>query len=254
MRFKQFGKVTRDAVVVAGEFDPLTYEHLDLFKRMAAHAKEKNLSPVVVLFYPRPIDFVMQKPHSVYYNSTDFIIEKIRECGIEAVLMAKFTSKDAASDALTFFPKLATRLRFREFWIGNGQSFGKGKGGTPEAIFSMQDQLGFTASIIEDVRKRANAKVILSDLENGGFRYSNRELPYRPTWKRNKDGYITCNWKDGKYTVCIQPLHDNESRRQKIKFETEATRISDGLVKIDLPPGEYEYFSIIGSPGKTLTA
>lgn len=247
MRFKLNGSLTKPAVAIFGEFDPLTYEHLDLIKKLVKYSKTKNLSSLVIIPYPRPIDYIMERGESIYYNDMKFIKEVMLNKGINAVLFAYFNKYDAHSDMTKFMPKLIKNVRLQEFWIGESQSFGRGMGGTQNSVIELSKEYNFDVKLLKKKDCCFNPRNILGKLELGKFRYDSKLLPYPPTWRKTKIGYLNCRWRMRSCKVILtnEIMEKPNEIAKIIKIKTE--KINDTNIKILFPSGNYKYLNIISS-------
>lgn len=177
-------KQLRGAVIAIGNFDGIHRGHQQLLAETQAEAKRRNTHWGLVTFEPHPRTFF--RPAEPAFRLTPLPLK----ARLVAALGASFTSVlafDAALAAMTpedFVRKeLSERLGVAHVVTGYDFHFGHGRKGTPETMRALGQQLGFGATVIDQVTDDDgfapfSSSAIRDSLRHGHVSEAARQLGY----------------------------------------------------------------------------
>ncbi|MGH2587355.1 MAG: hypothetical protein ACRDJE_20765, partial [Dehalococcoidia bacterium] len=129
-----FGRIDAPAVAIVGTWDPFLPVHQDLCDTLVRHARERGLASAAILLHPNPFRFIVGPDAAPAYEDVHARIWQIRQCGLDGVLKVHLTRRDVDLGAAEFFDVVTPALDISELWLGARQSFGRGPGGSRQAI------------------------------------------------------------------------------------------------------------------------
>lgn len=141
------------SVVTVGAFDGVHLGHQAVLRKVRERARELGLVSVVITFEPLPREFFARSEVLPLLSSAREKFEIIRNCGIDHVLMLRFSATLAAMSAEEFVSQiLIGRLAVREIWIGEDFRFGQARRGDLALLRNMGASNGFQAETIAPFR------------------------------------------------------------------------------------------------------
>lgn len=147
----------KGSVSTVGVFDGVHVGHRKILREVAASAKKRGLKSVVMTFYPHPVKILNPGSKIPSLISLDHRIKLIEDCGIDILIIVKFTLFFAAVSAESFARSvLLKKLGTRYFYVGKNFYFGrKGKAGEKELI-AIAKRLGFGVRVLSPVKISGN--------------------------------------------------------------------------------------------------
>jgi len=200
------------AVITIGNFDGVHLGHREIFRKIVKEAGERNTKSVVITFDPHP-QKIMHPEKRPFFLLTPLNqkLDLIRSCGVDAVILIKFSTEFAEITAGEFVENILWgKLRLSKLFVGYDYVFGKGKGGNAEFLKAYGKKLGFQVEEISAVKTdgmiSSSTNIRLSILE-GNVKLASEMLgrPYGVSgtvvkgYRRGTDiGYPTANIKSEK--------------------------------------------------------
>ena len=200
------------AVITIGNFDGVHLGHREIFRKIVKEAGERNTKSVVITFDPHP-QKIMHPEKRPFFLLTPLNqkLDLIRSCGVDAVILIKFSTEFAEITAGEFVENILWgKLRLSKLFVGYDYVFGKGKGGNAEFLKAYGEKLGFQVEEISAVKTdgmiSSSTNIRLSILE-GNVKLASEMLgrPYGVSgtvvkgYRRGTDiGYPTANIKSEK--------------------------------------------------------
>ncbi|MCD6487550.1 MAG: bifunctional riboflavin kinase/FAD synthetase [Syntrophobacterales bacterium] len=200
------------AVITIGNFDGVHLGHREIFRKIVKEAGERNTKSVVITFDPHP-QKIMHPEKRPFFLLTPLNqkLDLIRSCGVDAVILIKFSTEFAEITAGEFVENILWgKLRLSKLFVGYDYVFGKDKGGNAEFLKAYGKKLGFQVEEISAVKTdgmiSSSTNIRLSILE-GNVKLASEMLgrPYGVSgtvvkgYRRGTDiGYPTANIKSEK--------------------------------------------------------
>ncbi len=142
----------RGSVVCIGAFDGVHRGHRAVVERVRERARELGLAAIAVSFAPIPRAYFARGASIPQLTAPAEKAALLLDAAADSVLLLRFDAAMAATSAEDFVARvLATRLRAREVWVGEGFRFGHARGGDFTLLQRMGAQIGFDARSIEPV-------------------------------------------------------------------------------------------------------
>ncbi|RMH60923.1 MAG: bifunctional riboflavin kinase/FAD synthetase [Zetaproteobacteria bacterium] len=139
----------RHGAITVGNFDGVHLGHEQIIAETRGHALAVNGPALAVTFepHPRAILFPHEAPRRLCHLHER--LERLNQCGLDAVLLLHFDHNLAAWSAESFVRRLHETLAFRHIHAGYDFAFGHGRSGDASLLRRIGGQLGFTVSIAE---------------------------------------------------------------------------------------------------------
>lgn len=138
-------------VVTLGNFDGFHMGHKRIIAQTVAAAGEKGLQAVAMTFHPHPRQ-LFSGDLSVL-TPLENKVALLAESGLDALVVQPFTREFAALAPQAFVRDILLQgLGTRHLVVGYDYSFGRGAGGTTQALQHWGQELGFTCNVVEAVR------------------------------------------------------------------------------------------------------
>ena len=155
--------VGRPTALTLGIFDGVHRGHQALMQRLIESAARAGLASGVVTLHPHPRQVINPAVAIQYITSLEDRLDLLRGLGLQCVAPVTFTSELAQTDAASFVRLLVDHLQMQHLVIGPDFALGRRRGGDPQALATLGDELGFTVEVI-DLLEAADAKVSSTDI------------------------------------------------------------------------------------------
>jgi riboflavin kinase/FMN adenylyltransferase len=201
------------SVVCVGAFDGVHLGHRALLARVVERARAESRAAIAISFEPIPREFFARGAPVPRLASVREKIERIREAGIDRLLLLRFDAKLAAMDPEDFVARvLRERCGAREVWVGADFRFGHRRRGDVAMLQRLGVDQGFSAHTLSDVAidgERVSSSAIRAHLAAGEFEDASRLLGrqfsigghvVRGQQLGRKLGYPTANLRLGRRT------------------------------------------------------
>lgn len=146
-------QITKESVVVLGNFDGVHRGHQKLLHKAKVKAKEKNLVAIALSFYPHPTWVLGNHPKPLVMSRQDRK-HKIREEGMDVFIEYPFTIEFADISPEFFFKEvLINKLQARVVVVGSNYFFGKNKAGNVENMKVLGEKYDVEIIVVDTVKK-----------------------------------------------------------------------------------------------------
>lgn len=168
------------SVVTIGTFDGLHHGHQKIFKRVINSSKNKNLSSVVLTFFPHP-RIILNKYNDVKMIDTlDEKILHINKIGIDSLIIHPFDKNFSLLSANQFIKDyLVEKLKMKHIIIGYDHRFGKGREASVTDLKNYASDYDFT---VEEIQAQEIEKIAISStkvrnsINNGDLKTTEKYL------------------------------------------------------------------------------
>lgn len=161
------------AVLTMGSFDGLHRAHQALIARVVAEARARGLAASLVTFEPHPREVLADdRPPVARLTLEEEKLRLLRECGLDLVLLLRFTPELAAWEAGRFLREgLLARCGLRVLVAGDNHAFGHGRGGDRDMLAEAARALAFDLVVVDPVTvggRRVSSTRVRQALRDGG--------------------------------------------------------------------------------------
>ena len=148
------------SVVTIGTFDGLHQGHQKIFSRLINSAKTKNLSSVILTFFPHP-RIILNKYNDIKMIDTlDEKILHLDKIGIDSLIIHPFDKDFSLLTANQFIKDiLVDKLKIKHIIIGYDHRFGKGREASVTDLKNYSTDFDFT---VEEIKAQEIEKITIS--------------------------------------------------------------------------------------------
>ena len=148
------------SVVTIGTFDGLHQGHQKIFSRLINTSKDKNLSSVVLTFFPHP-RIILNKYNDIKMIDTlDEKIFHLDKIGIDSLIIHPFDKDFSLLTADQFIKDfLVEKIKIKHIIIGYDHRFGKGREASVTDLKNYSNDLDFT---VEEIKAQEIEKITIS--------------------------------------------------------------------------------------------
>ena len=139
----------RGSVLTIGTFDGVHKGHQALIGRALEEARSRNLQAGVVTFDKIPRTVIRPDIQVPYLCDLSERVELLRGLGLEIVVPLTFGTELSQLTAEEFMALLVKYLKMEHLVIGPGFALGRNRGGTPEVLKQIGEELGYTVEMID---------------------------------------------------------------------------------------------------------
>ncbi|NNF77722.1 MAG: bifunctional riboflavin kinase/FAD synthetase [Rhizobiales bacterium] len=174
----------RGGVIAVGNFDGMHRGHQKVLALAAEQAKTLSAPLGVMTFEPHPRTFFRPDQPLFRLTPLDLKSDLMHAAGADYVFALDFNADLAGQEAEDFIrSELHKRLGARHVVTGYDFHFGKGRKGSPDLIASMGTDLGFGATVVEQVTDDDglapfSSSAIREALRRGEVRQAAEQLGY----------------------------------------------------------------------------
>jgi riboflavin kinase / FMN adenylyltransferase len=143
-------------IVTIGNFDGVHLGHQNLIRDLVTHAAKICGTPVVVTFYPHPLQVLAPNNAPLQIQTLEQKLAILESLGIPLVLVIPFNMELAQTSARDFAVGLWEKLRFKEIYVGPNFAFGHRRQGSINLLKEIGEEKGFVAGKIHQVQFRGN--------------------------------------------------------------------------------------------------
>jgi riboflavin kinase/FMN adenylyltransferase len=240
-----YGQIDGPAVAAIGVWDPLLPAHKDLFAQIRASAREWSLPTVAIAIDPDPVRYLWGPSDVPVYNSAAVRIERIRGCGMDAVLQVRFVKRDIDATAADFFAVVDQYARIAELWLGARQSLGRCEGGSFAAITELAAQRGMQVKRLPF--QRLDSRKVRDLLQAGRLAEAARIVGHPPVQSRPASGRLRLAWRPGLYQA-LPPPNSHPAAAGGELLTLELKKQPRQLPFLDWPDPRIEYLTFVCGP------
>lgn len=141
---EQFPLMTKGSVVTIGNFDGVHRGHQLIIQQLVKEAKSRNLSSVVMLFEPQPLEFFIPDHAPIRLDSFRDKIEMLTHLNVDYLLVIRFNETVANLSREDFLMQyLLLRINTKYLIVGDDFRFGKNRSGDFHYLKSMSKGYDF---------------------------------------------------------------------------------------------------------------
>jgi len=155
-RLEELVPVYASPVVTIGNFDGVHLGHQSLIRDLVTHAAKMGGTPVIVTFYPHPLQVLAPNNAPLQIQTLDQKLATIDSLGIPLAVVIPFNMELAQTSARDFAVGLWEKLRFKEIYVGPTFAFGHRRQGSINLLKEIGEEKGFAAGKIHQVQFRGN--------------------------------------------------------------------------------------------------
>src|SRR6185312_8931898 len=156
--FRAVGEVPADfgpSALTIGNFDGVHAGHRQIMRRVAALARERELTPAVLTFDPHPARVLAPDRAPRLLMTIDQRLRGMEKEGIDSVLLIPFSFEFAKLTPAEFVEQvLVDRLKARVLLVGEDFRFGYKQGGNIETLRDMGARFGFELEPVAGIFRR----------------------------------------------------------------------------------------------------
>lgn len=150
----------KDTVLTIGVFDGVHLGHKHLLAEVKEQARNLNCLSGVVTFRQHPDKLISPGKELPYLTSFDERINRLKQEGIDTVVVLSFNRELAEIEARQFVSLLKKYLKMRAMVIGPDFALGKNRKGEPNYLRELGKEMGFTVTVVPP--KTTNGEIISS--------------------------------------------------------------------------------------------
>ena len=182
--------------------------------------------PLLPFFIPLQQRTVQGLKNWPIYDDVEARVQMLRQLGVEAPIVIRFTKRDLDYGAAELFTLLEQHSRIAELWLGPSQSLGRGESGSAETIARLASKKRINL-VRRPSENGLNGVGFARDaMQAGRIEVAAKLVGHPPMWKRPKGGKLFLSWPAGTYEIV--PLKEPTSSSQ--------VACSGAMVKVQLKP------------------
>lgn len=139
----------RPAALTIGIFDGVHRGHQAVIAQVIAAARARGLAAGAITFHPHPREVLRRDLAIEYVSSLEDRLSLLRQTGLDTVATVSFTSEFAQTDAGDFVRMLVEELDLKRLIIGEDFALGRQRGGDPDTLARLGQELGFEVEVID---------------------------------------------------------------------------------------------------------
>jgi len=138
------------SAVAIGNFDGIHKGHQALLRKAVEGSKAQGLTPVVLTFYPHPVEVLNPQKKLEQLTTTSERLALMESLGIQFVCVAQFDQKLKELSPEDFFERYLIRgLKAKSVYVGYNFRFGKERSGDIHLLKRLCDKNGLTLTVLE---------------------------------------------------------------------------------------------------------
>lgn len=139
----------RPTALTIGIFDGVHRGHQAVVREVIARARAHGLAAGAITFHPHPREVLRRDLTIEYVTSLEDRLALLLETGLDTVATVSFTSEFAQTEAGDFVRMLVEELNLKRLIIGEDFALGRQRGGDPETLAQLGQELGFEVDVID---------------------------------------------------------------------------------------------------------
>lgn len=139
----------RPTALTIGIFDGVHRGHQAVVREVIARARAHDLAAGAITFHPHPREVLRRDLTIEYVTSLEDRLALLLETGLDTVATVSFTSEFAQTEAGDFVRMLVEELNLKRLIIGEDFALGRQRGGDPETLAQLGQELGFEVDVID---------------------------------------------------------------------------------------------------------
>ncbi|MDE2966165.1 MAG: bifunctional riboflavin kinase/FAD synthetase [Chloroflexota bacterium] len=156
----------RPTALTIGVFDGVHRGHQIVLKHVVESGKQHGLASAAITFHPHPRQVLRPDLTTEYVTSLEDRLALILETGLDSVATVSFTSDFSLTDAGDFVRMLVEEFQLARLIIGEDFALGRQRGGDPETLKALGEELGYEVEVIELLTGDSTDKVSSTEIRN----------------------------------------------------------------------------------------
>lgn len=238
--FLKSGISSKKFTLTIGIFDGVHKGHRRILNELVKESENKNISSLVITFYPHPANVVSLRKRAPLLISLKHRLELLTGIGVDNTIVIKFDKKMAGTRPVDFIKEAIAKINIETIIVGEGFFFGKDRAGSSDLFRKFSKIYGYKFKEIAPVKasgKKISSTRIRSLILDGKLNEAERLL-VRPVAvlgtiiKGQKNGRLI-----GYPTANIDPHHEviPPSGVYAVRIRFERKRYA-GMLNIGLKP------------------
>ena len=142
----------KNTALTIGAFDGVHLGHREIFRQLVEVSKKRSLVPVAITFQPLPREVFGKKQGAIAILSFEERKRRIELCGIEKLVVVRFSREYAKVSALDFMEQVRKKLDPRMLVIGHDFRLGKRKSAGESWLRRYCEKNGIELKVVRAVR------------------------------------------------------------------------------------------------------
>ncbi|MDE2746811.1 MAG: bifunctional riboflavin kinase/FAD synthetase [Chloroflexota bacterium] len=156
----------RPTALTIGVFDGVHRGHQIVLKHVVESARQHDLAAAAITFHPHPRQVLRPDLPTEYVTSLEDRLSLILETGLDSVATVSFTSDFSLTDAGDFVRMLVEEFHLARLIIGEDFALGRQRGGDPDTLKALGQELGYEVEVIELLTSDSTDKVSSTEIRN----------------------------------------------------------------------------------------
>lgn len=156
----------RPTALTIGVFDGVHRGHQIVLKHVVESARQHGLAAAAITFHPHPRQVLRPDLTTEYVTSLEDRLSLILETGLDGVATVSFTSDFSLTDAGDFVRMLVEEFQLARLIIGEDFALGRQRGGDPDTLKALGQELGYEVEVIELLTSDSTDKVSSTEIRN----------------------------------------------------------------------------------------
>lgn len=178
LRLHDMPVISQRYVVAIGFFDGLHRGHQALIEEVLKQAREKDLTPAVMLFHQHPLT-VLKGQKTRQLTSFEDRVRLLEKAGIKTIFRIIFTKEVADLSPQQFIDEFLNRIGAAHVVVGYDFHFGKNNSGSADSFKNQAFAISVVPGIMYDAQQKISTSLIKSFLDEGNVEKA-AELLSRP--------------------------------------------------------------------------
>ena len=248
MKAHLYGHADNPVIAVIGVWDPILPKHKELFERLCSFARRTCSSSLVIAIDPDPVRYLYGIEDVPVYNDFKTRVQRIINCGVDAVLGVHFIRRDIEATAADFLAVIDPHVELKELWLGARQSLGRWEEGSFATVTKLAKLRG--ARVIRLPLQPLETYAVRRLLQAGHFAEAARLVGCAPIRRRPESGRLQMAWPPGHYQALEidGPALESEGRLLELCLTPRAKALS----RMDWPDKRIKRLAFVTGPSDSL--
>ena len=151
---------SKNSVVTIGTFDGIHKGHQKIFNKLITASKQRDLSSVVLTFFPHPRVILNKYNDIKMIDTLDEKIDHLEKIGIDHLVIHPFDKKFSLLSADQFIKEyLVEKLKLKHIIIGYDHRFGKGREASVTELKEYSREFNF---VVDEIDAQEIEKIAIS--------------------------------------------------------------------------------------------
>ena len=154
----------RPTALTIGVFDGVHRGHQIVLRHVVDSARRHGLASAAITFHPHPRQVLRPDLTTEYVTSLEDRLSLLLQTGLDSVATVSFTSDFSLTDAGDFVRMLVEEFHLARLIIGEDFALGRQRGGDPETLKALGQELGYEVEVIELLTSDSTDKVSSTEI------------------------------------------------------------------------------------------